>query len=306
MDSHNQDFRSLTLRQMAYAVAAADEGNVTAAGRRLGVSQPSISAALAGLEAHYGQPLFVRLPGQGVQTTGFGADVLRQMKVVLEQADQTSAMARPGAAETGLVTVACYDALAPYLLPRLLRRLNAAMPSLTVRFAEATLDGVSEAVLRETAEFGVTYDLGGSSEIRAKTIYELQPRVICAADHPFASRPSVALADLHDEQLVLLDQPMSAHYVLGLLRASGATPAVAARVKGFELQRAFVANGFGVAVTHTAPGADVSYDGRPLATVPISDDLPAQRVLLIRRKRKSARAIIARAEEEILKALRDA
>ena len=304
MDSQNQDFRSLTLRQMAYAVAAADVGNVTEAGRRLGVSQPSISTALAGLEAHYGQPLFVRLPGQGVQPTGFGADVLRQMKVILEQVDQTSAMARPQPTETGVVTLACYDALAPYLLPGLLRRLRTSMPGLTVRFTEASLDGVSDSVMRETAEFGVTYDLGAPDEIVVRTVYQLQPRVICAADHAFASRPSVALSELHDEHLILLDQPMSAQYVLGLLRASGATPTVTARVKGFELQRAFVANGLGVAVTHTIPHASTSYDGLPIKSVAISDDLPAQRVLLIRQKRQSARAIIARAESEILKALR--
>ncbi len=303
MDSQNQDFRSLTLRQMAYALAAADKGNVTAAARELGVSQPSISAAIAGLEAHYGLPLFIRLPGQGVEPTGFGYDVLREMREILERVDAAASLARPSKGERGVVTLACYDALAPYLLPKMLRRVADTLPGLTIRFVEASLDGVAEMVARETAELGVTYDLGANTDIAAKTIYELQPRILCAGDHPFAQRSSVSLAELSAESLILLDQPMSAQYVLGLLRAAGATPNVAARVKGFEVQRAFVANGLGVALTHTQPAAELAYDGRPLKAIRVADDLPPQKVLLIRRQRKSVRPIVARAEQEILSAL---
>ena len=305
MDRQNQDFRSLTLRQMAYALAAGDAGNVTAAARELSVSQPSISAAIAGLEAHYGLPLFVRLPGQGVEPTSFGYDVLREMREILERVDVAAALARPSKGERGVVTLACYDALAPYLLPKMLRRVADSLPGLTIRFIEGSLDSVADMVTRETAELGVTYDLGANAEIAAKTIYKLQPRILCAADHPFAMRSSVSLSELSGEDLILLDQPMSAQYVLGLLRAAGATPKVSARVKGFELQRAFVANGLGIAVTHTQPAAEMSYDGRPLKAVRVADDLPPQKVLLIRRQRKSLRPIVARAEEVILAALRE-
>ncbi len=303
MDNQNQDFRSLTVRQMAYAVAAADASNVTAAARCLGVSQPSISAAIAGLEAHYGLPLFVRLPGQGVEPTGFGHEVLAEMRAILERVDAAASLAKPDEVGRGVIKLACYDALAPYLLPGLLKRLGEAMPGLAVRFTEATLDGVADALARGAVDFGISYDLGASKDIVAKPIYHLQPRILCAADHLFAERKSVALVELGAEDLVLLDQPMSAQYVLGLLRASGAAPRVAARVKGFELQRAFVANGLGVAVSHTFPKVNISYDGRPLAAVPVSDDLPPQSVLLLRQKKQSARTIIDRAEAGILNAL---
>lgn len=289
---------------MAYATAAADAGNVTVAARRLSVSQPSISAAIAALETHYGQPLFVRLPGQGVEATGFGLDVLRQMRAILDQVDAVATIAAPGDMRRGAITIACYEALAPYLLPGLLNKLAETMPGLTVRFIEATLEGVAEAVGREKAEFGLSYDLGAAADITVKPIYDLQPRILCAAGHRFARRKSVRLAELDGEDLILLDQPMSAQYVLGLLRASGAALNVAARVKGFELQRAFVANGLGVALTHTIPKANVAYDGQPLAVVPIRDDLPPQKVLLMRQKRQTARSIVDRAEAEILNALR--
>ena len=42
------------LRQLRYVVAAADCGHVTEAAKRLNVSQPSISSAIAELEAQIG------------------------------------------------------------------------------------------------------------------------------------------------------------------------------------------------------------------------------------------------------------
>ena len=41
-----------------------------------------------------------------------------------------------------------------------------------------------------------------------------------------------------------------------------------------------VANGLGIAVAYTRPRSDQSYDGKKLAIRPISDRLPAQRILL--------------------------
>ena len=49
----------LSLRQLRYVVAAADAGNVSEAARRLNVSQPSISSAIAEVEAFVGVALFM-------------------------------------------------------------------------------------------------------------------------------------------------------------------------------------------------------------------------------------------------------
>ncbi|MFT5503529.1 MAG: DNA-binding transcriptional LysR family regulator [Gammaproteobacteria bacterium] len=68
--------------------------------------------------------------------------------------------------------------------------------------------------------------------------------------------------------------------MLGLLRAHEAEPEIAWRVKSFELHRSLVANGFGIASTHTLPETKVSYDGMPICAIPITDSLVEQRVLM--------------------------
>ena len=86
MDTQYQKFKSLTLKQIAYTLAAAEEGNVTAAARKLHVSQPAISSAIAALEQHYKIKLFIRLPSKGISLTPFGAQVMAQARLLCDQA----------------------------------------------------------------------------------------------------------------------------------------------------------------------------------------------------------------------------
>jgi DNA-binding transcriptional LysR family regulator len=54
-----------TLRQLAYLVAVADHGSVTAAANALYTSQPGISSAIAQLEEQFGLQFFIRHHAKG-------------------------------------------------------------------------------------------------------------------------------------------------------------------------------------------------------------------------------------------------
>ena len=79
----------LSLRQLRYVVAAADAGNVTEAARRLNVSQPSISSAIAELEAYVGAPLFVRHHARGVTLTPAGERIVNDARLLLKHAEDS-------------------------------------------------------------------------------------------------------------------------------------------------------------------------------------------------------------------------
>ena len=64
---------NISLRLLRYVTAAADCGNVTEAARRLQVSQPSVSAAIAELEHMLGIAIFVRHHAKGVTLTPAGS-----------------------------------------------------------------------------------------------------------------------------------------------------------------------------------------------------------------------------------------
>lgn len=300
MHSQYQKIGSLTIRQLAYTLATAEEGNVSAAARKMHVSQPAISAAIAALEDHYGMKLFTRHPAQGVSLTPFGVQVVAEARLLCDQAQKVASLASPESGLAGEIGLCCYEAIAPYILPRLLRHLETTLPAVTIRYSEASLEGVVQNLQRGTTDLVITYDLGLSGQLVTDTLYVLQPHVICSSRHRFAAARTLRLSSLRNEPLILLDQPLSAQYVLGLFRSKGIAPNISGMVRGFELQRALVANDYGIAVAHTLPDTGKAYDGKAIHAIPIVDDLVEQRVLLASLDRNQERPILVAARQEIV------
>ena len=276
----HQEILSLTLKQLRYAVAAADAGNVTQAAESLNVSQPSISVAIAQIEAHYGRKLFVRHKGEGVALTSFGATFTRDARAVLERAGRLHRLGQAAEAASGEVTLGCFTDLAPYYVPALIGEFRKATPSITVDFRDAGFDELAAQIGKGAIDLALTYDLGLGPGIERQTLIELLPHAMLPARHPLARKASVTLADLARFSLILTDQALSWQHIVALFNAEGLQVDVTARASSFELQRSMVANGLGIAVAYTRPRSDRSYDGKKLAIRPISGKLPAQRILI--------------------------
>lgn len=303
MDAQNQKtgLPAVSLRQMHYALAAADTGNVTDAARQLHVSQPAVSAAIATLEAHYNTPLFIRRPGQGIALTRFGQSLFSEIRSLLKQARSVFDLSEASAVTRGEVSIGIYEALAPYYLPAILARLSATLPQVRVNFFEAEL-GILLARLHDgSADLCITYDVGLDQDIAATTLYELRPFILSAARHRLARAATARLKDLDGDVLVLLQQEASAQYVLGLLHASRVRPSRVIRAQSFELQRSLVANGLGLALSHTRPLVATSYDGKKLVAIPVADRIEPQRVLLAASSRHRGAPIAAAVADEVRK-----
>lgn len=78
----------MNLRQLSYFVAIAEEGQLTAAARRLHISQPPLSYELASLEKELGVELVDRKP-RGVTLTEAGELLYRRAVVILDMVGAT-------------------------------------------------------------------------------------------------------------------------------------------------------------------------------------------------------------------------
>lgn len=101
------------------------EGSVTRAARRLGLSQPACSAALARLRVHFGDPLLIRVPGSGMQLTplaarlrGSVADLMDEINTVLGATGEVD-LATLDREFSFLISTPEAEMLMPTLVPRL-------------------------------------------------------------------------------------------------------------------------------------------------------------------------------------------
>ncbi|HEV2542998.1 MAG TPA: LysR family transcriptional regulator, partial [Methylobacterium sp.] len=114
----------LSLRDLEYVVAVADEGHFGRAAERCNVSQPTLSVQVRKLENALGLTLFER-SNRRVLLTMAGQGIVRQARVVLGEAQRLLALAVEGRGSplTGRLVLAAIQTLGPYYFPLVLRLL---------------------------------------------------------------------------------------------------------------------------------------------------------------------------------------
>ncbi|WP_372057011.1 LysR family transcriptional regulator [Tistrella mobilis] len=128
------DHNGFDLNLIAAFQALMAERNVTRAARRIGLTQPAMSAALARLRRATGDELFVRSP-KGLAPTPRALDLARPFRQILDTINAALDIA-PGfepATTTTRVTLALSEHPAHRLLPGLGRRLVEAAPGIDLQ-----------------------------------------------------------------------------------------------------------------------------------------------------------------------------
>jgi DNA-binding transcriptional LysR family regulator len=126
-------------RALALLVAVHDEGSVTGASARLGLSQSAVSHALDRLRTLVGDELFVK-SGRGIAPTARANDLVQQARHLL---DQMRHFTMPQAVDPARLqvtwTVAANDHQAQLLLPEWLRRIQLLAPGFRLRVMPSTV-----------------------------------------------------------------------------------------------------------------------------------------------------------------------
>jgi DNA-binding transcriptional LysR family regulator len=284
-----------SLRQLRYFVVTAEVLSFTAAAKRLHISQPSISTALAELEASFGVQLFIRHHASGLSLTQAGREMLGQARNLLKNAEELQLAAREmDGGMSGAIALGCLVSLAPPLMPALMSRFVAAHAGISFRTLEAHQDDLLRGLHDGTLDIVLTYSLDLTDDIAFTPLVTLPPYVILPKRHRLARARAVSLDDLRDEPYVMLDLPHSREYFAALFDAVGARPVPAFRSSQPEVVRGMVANGLGYSILNFPLRSTHTVDGANFLIKPFKDEVAAATLGIAQSRNLKPRLVVQR------------
>ena len=145
----------MDLVNLRYFRAIADVGNLTAAARKLGVAQPTLTAAVKKLEDHLDSKLLLRNP-RGVTVTPTGAALAIAAGQILAMVDETEQRIRRLEREdVGRFVIGCHESLGAYFLPAFMRGFLEAAAGIELVVWNGTSADVRQAVIDREVHFGL-------------------------------------------------------------------------------------------------------------------------------------------------------
>ena len=158
----------MNLKQLEYFVAIAEEGQITAAARRLHISQPPLSYELAQLERELGTQLVRRGP-RGVTLTEAGRLLHERAARILAMATATAReVSSVGKGLTGTLCLAVCDSAAGLAPGTRLAELSRLAPEVSIEVLDGSVPKVLELVASGLAEVGVVRTPFSSQGLRCR------------------------------------------------------------------------------------------------------------------------------------------
>ncbi|MBX3706207.1 MAG: DNA-binding transcriptional regulator OxyR [Pseudomonadales bacterium] len=195
----------MNLRDLRYLVAVAEQRHFGRAAEACFVSQPTLSTQIKKLEEELGVVLIERTNRQ-VMLTPVGERIVAQAQRVLREVNQLVHIAQAyqdpfgGEFRLGIIPT-----VAPYLLPKILGPINKAFPKLKTQLTEGQTLNITR-MLRDGELDAVILALPLDEEHVEQVKLYTEPFYFAASrQHPKAGQKSVRLADLEDEQVLLLE-----------------------------------------------------------------------------------------------------
>lgn len=265
-----------SLRQLRYFVAAAETLSFTAAAKELHISQPSISTALADLEACIKVQLFIRHHASGLSLTQAGREMLGKARTLLKNAEEFQTVVQDiDAGVSGSIALGCITSLAPPLLPGLISRFTKTHTGINFHIHEAPQDDLFAHLYDGSLDLALTYSIELNDTIEFQPLLTLPPYVILPKCHPLTRSRTVSLADLRGVPYVMLDLPHSRDYFSHLFDTLGERPAPIFQSAQPEVVRGLVANGLGYSILNFPLQSTRTVDGAEFVVRRFSDKVAA-------------------------------
>ena len=249
-------------------------------------TQPAISAQVRQLEQELRAELFERFGSRITLTTAgrIFADYSEQMLDLRRRAQD--AIAELEANPRGELVIAANEATCIYVLPKVFSEYRGLFPAVQLQVNRSFGSHVVEAVMDNSADFGLTQLPVDEKRVQVVSIYSDEIRLIVPSSHPLAARKSVLPQDLVEYYLVLPQQGKTRSRVDEWLEPVEDDVRISMELDSTEMMKRFVMAGMGVTFLAVSNCREEVAAGR-LRAIPLSPEPMYRRLGLIYRKDKA-------------------
>ena len=200
-----------SIKQLEYFLTVARASSFRGAAEQLGLTQPALTVQIAALEAVLGMQLFDRSRA-GTLLSPAGRELLPLAREILDQFQQLVDFSEQAQHEmAGTIRLGVSPTIGPYLLPRVLPVLHQRFPFLKLHIQE-DVPRKLEAGL-EAGDYDLILTVlpmnAGNNRIRA--LFTESIHAVFRTDHPLANKEKLRGRDLHQQDVINIDDTHHLH-----------------------------------------------------------------------------------------------
>ncbi len=273
----------MSLTELKFIVAVAQERNFRRAAEKCFVTQPALSLGIKKLELELNVTIFER-NRLDVTLTEIGATIIEQASKVLEDVARIKQLAELGKNQLkGTLKLGMIHSVGPYLLPEIIPILRKTAPDMPLE-VEENLTANLEAQLRngiiDVAIIALPFDV---PSLQYKALYDEEFDVVVPINHHWATRKQINAQELSDEKVLLLN---SGHCFSN--QVTQACPELSRKgeiLQGNSLEtiRNMVASNLGITVLPCSATAE-RYNNPLIKVIPFASPAPTRRIAIAWRK----------------------
>jgi LysR family transcriptional regulator for metE and metH len=239
---------TLELRHLELVRAAVEEGGLTRAGQRLGLSQSALSHQLRAVEEQFGVTLFHRI-GRRLVLAPAGERLLQTARLVIPEMERTEMELQQNSNQVyGTIRLAaeCYSCY--QWLPAIIRRFVRNNPGLDLRIVPGATEKPIEALLGNDLDIAIVSQPARDQRLKLVELFEDELVAVTAVGHALAGKPYLRPKDFGGETLYAYPSLSTSPVYQRMLRTAGIPSKEVSEIPLTEALLQLVKNGFGIAV----------------------------------------------------------
>lgn len=195
----------ITLRQLRYLTALARHRHFGRAADDCAISQPALSMQVRELERELGADLVERRPGE-IALTDTGTEVAERAEQILTAARDLIDYARHRDVLSGPLKLGIIPTLAPYVLPRILPRLQADYPQLRLEVRETQTKTLLDELTGGELDCVMLALPAEGVDVETLALFDDPFLLAVPAGSPLPARRRVGVEDVDQRRLILLEE----------------------------------------------------------------------------------------------------